>query len=101
MILYSDKGLTNKIDDIDFGIVLAGDTKKIELYLLNDSSAEVVDIKPFLENSEASEIKILSFPEKLSANQSGKIELSWTPSVTLKKGLKTAINFNFYELYGG
>lgn len=101
MKLFSDKELTQEVKDLDFGIVLAGDTKKIEYYLFNDTVADVVDLKASVNKVDGAEkdVEIVSCPETIKAKESAKIEFSWTPAVTLKKGLKTNLNLNFYELY--
>ncbi len=96
MKLFADKELTKPVEDLDFGIVLAGDTKKVEFYLYNDSVADVVELKPSVDNAD---VKVLSFPSELKSKSTAKIEFSWSPSITLKKGLKTELSLNFYELY--
>jgi hypothetical protein len=96
MKLFKDKDLTQQTDTLDFGIVLAGDTKTIEYYLQNETEAEVVEIKPIVENTE---VKIVSFPENLKSKEVIKVAFSWSPTITLKRGLKSALNLNFFELY--
>jgi len=96
MKIFADKELTKQVEDLDFGIVLAGDTKKIVFYLHNDSSADVVEIKPTVSNKD---VLVLACPSELKQGESNSIEFSWTPEITLKKGLKTALDLNYYELY--
>lgn len=93
------KLLDNKkqsVDKVDFGIVEAGETKIIQYYLYNELIAEVRDIKIEPANKE---VKIVKFPSKLNSKEEGLIELSWTPSIAIKKGLQTSIKVSGMEIY--
>lgn len=96
MKIYSDSNLTTEIKDLDFGIVLAGATKKVSYWLYNETDAEVVELKPSVANTE---VKVLSCPDKVASKSSVEATFEWTPSITIKKGLKTELLLNFYELY--
>jgi len=96
MKLFEDKLLTKEVTSVDMGIVLAGDTKRSVFYLYNDTLAECVEIVPVISNKE---VKILKCPSKLQSKQVGDIELEWAPALNIKKGLKTEINFKYFELY--
>jgi len=96
MKIYADKELTKEVADLDFGIVLAGETKTLELYLFNDTVADVVELNPSVDNKE---VAVLSFSKEIKSKQSAPIVFSWTPELTMKKGLKTSLNLKFFELY--
>jgi len=96
MKLYEDKDYTKEITSVDFGIVLAGDTKKVNYYLYNDTNANVVEIQPKLDNNE---VKITKFPTELKAKQGSEVSFEWTASITIKKGLRTELSLKFFELY--
>jgi len=96
MKLYEDKARTKEVTGVNFGIVLAGDTKKVKYHLHNETSADVVEIKPTLDNKE---VKIINFPIELKANQSSEVVFEWTASITIKKGLRTELSLKFFELY--
>lgn len=97
MKIYKEKELKEEVTNLDFGITLAGDTKEITFYLYNDSTADVVEIKPTIDNAEVS---VKDCPTNLGSKQSASIVFAWSPSVTLKQGLKTQLNLKFFELYG-
>jgi hypothetical protein len=88
--------LRQPVEDIDFGIVEAGHTKTLKYFIVNDSEAELIDLLPEVSNQE---VKIVSCPKTIQSNSEGIIELSWNPSITIKKGLKTTIELSGHELY--
>jgi len=96
MKIYKDKELKNEITTLDFGIVLAGETKQYEFYLLNDSEAILQSLSFKISHPE---IKILETPKDLSRQETGKITIEWTPTVTLKAPLKAKLEIDGYELY--
>jgi len=96
MKIYSDVDCTKEVKTLDFGIVLAGDTKKVEYYLYNDSVADIVELEPIIENAEVS---LISYPKELKAHAKSSISIAWAPSLTLKQGLKAKLDFKYFELY--
>ena len=96
MRLFEDKSLTKEAKTVDFGIVLAGDTKRVTYYLFNETSAEAVEIKPTADNPEVS---IISCPTTLKSKEVDSITLEQKASVSIRKGLKTSLNFKFFESY--
>ena len=96
MKVYSDVDCTKEAKTLDFGIVLAGDTKKVEYYLYNDTVADIVELEPSIENSE---VTIISYPKEMKSHGRASIIVSWAPAITLKQGLKTQLNLKFFELY--
>lgn len=96
MKLYKDASLKEEITELDLGTCLAGDKQEYTYYLYNDTNAEVKELKLSVENSE---VKIISYPETLKRKETGKLVISWEPSITIKAGLKTKINLKGFELY--
>jgi len=96
MKLYKDKELKNEIINLDFGIILAGESKKYEFYLLNDSEAILQSLSFKISHSE---IKILETPKELSRKEVGKIIIEWSPTITLKESLKAKLEIDGFELY--
>jgi len=97
MKLFKDKNLSEEIEELDLGIVEAGESKKFVFYVLNDSMAYLKNLKFEIEHSE---VKILDFPEKLQANKNGELLIEWNPSITLKEGLKAQLKISGTELWG-
>jgi|WetSurSiteA1Bulk_404760.scaffolds.fasta_scaffold39260_3 hypothetical protein len=97
MKIFKDAQLTEEVQTLDFGIVDAGDTKEFTYYLYNDSPGDVVQLKAELSNKEVLVIKTPS--DTLKSKASTPIVFSWTPPITIKKGLKSEIKLKYYELY--
>jgi len=83
-------------ETIDLGIVEAGKSKEYTFYLYNDAADEVIDIKLELEHSE---IEILKIPSDLGVKGKGELKIKWSPSLTVKKGLKVSFKIKATELY--
>ena len=96
MKIYADKELKKQVEELDFGIVLAGETKTFEFFLHNDTVAEVDEIVPSVANAE---VEILAYPKNLKAGESEKITFSWSPTLTVKKGLRALLDLKFFEIY--
>ena len=96
MRLFADKELKQELLTLDLGIVLAGDSKRYEYFLANDTDAEVVDIKLAIAHDD---VKILKAPSELIANEVGMVLIEWSPSITIKKGLKTEVTITGAEIY--
>lgn len=96
MKLFLDKELTNPVNNVDLGIVMAGETKEFTFYVLNESKAELQNI-----NFETShkEVDIIHSPKDLKSLESAKLVMAWSPSVTLKQGLKTVLKVQATELW--
>jgi len=95
MKFFKDEKLTQEVTEFDLGIVPAGTTKTFTFYMLNDE-APLINLRFDIDNKE---VKIIDFPKELDTNESSKLILSWTPSVTLKKGLKAQISITGEQLY--
>jgi len=85
-----------EIETLDLGIVEAGTSKEYEYELYNETIAKVVDLKITIPNKE---VEVLTFPEKIDAKARGILKIRWSPSITLKQGLKTTIQIRGAELY--
>ena len=99
MKIYTDKQLTQEIVDniLDLGILFAGKTKQYKFWVFNDSKAFLQDLE-FIANHR--EVKVIHAPITLDAHMSDELILEWTPSVTLKEGLKTILHVKGIELWG-
>ena len=96
--IYKDKELTQEIVSVfDLGIVPAGTIKSFTFWVLNDSSAKLKTLKFSIEHQE---VKITKSPEELEAHENSQLVLSWSPSVTLKEGLKARLRISGIELWG-
>lgn len=96
MKLYKDSSLKEEIGDLDLGIVEAGSKKEYTFYVYNELKANLIEIE-FAVNHK--EIKILKAPENLESLKSDKLIIEWSPSVTLKEGLKTQLLISTKELW--
>ena len=95
-LLDENKNVIKNGEDISFGIVDAGETVRQDLFLHNDTAAEVMDIFIRVDNPE---VKIFNKPDKMGPHTTDAFYLEWTPSVDIKKGLKTKLNIRASELY--
>lgn len=98
MKLYKDVELTKEVknDKLDFGMVLAGDKQEYIYYVYNDTQAELASLTF---NTENPEVKVIESPETLKPFGSSILKISWSPSITLKEGLKSHLRIKGYEIY--
>jgi hypothetical protein len=96
MKIFKDSTLKEEVIDLDFGITLAGETKEIIYYLYNETEADVVDIKASVESPE---VDIKSYPNALKSATSAPITFAYSPSISIKRGLKTPLSLKYFELY--
>lgn len=97
MKIFKDKDQTIEVSVLDLGIVEAGDSKEYTFWLYNDTTAYLREVECFVEHNE---VKILEYPEELSAYAIGEIRIKWSPSVTLKEGLKAPLKITAKEQWG-
>ena len=96
MQMFNDSKLKNEIiDDFDLGIVDVGKFKTYEYYIVNEGIYDLVDL---IVSSISGEIEIIHAPIQIKAHTSAKIIFKWTPSVTIKKGLKANLLFKANEI---
>lgn len=96
MKIYSDKLLSKEIDVIDFGIVLAGDTKEVKVYVYNDADCEISNLEIITSNNS---VFVGNYSKDMKAYQSQEVTFSWKSSDKEKKGLKSELSFKFFEIY--
>lgn len=96
MKLYKDKELTQIVESLDLGVLEAGKTKQYVYFIYNDTPAELTKIKIEVSHKE---VKIVNPIEYLKPNGIGSLVLEWSPSITLKEGLKTELNISASEIY--
>lgn len=96
MKIFKDKELKEEIASLDLGIVTAGGRKEYEFFVLNDSRAHLKNIT--FEVSHV-EVKVVAAPETLKEKEIGSLILAWSPSTTLKEGLKTVLRIQASELW--
>ena len=96
MKIFNDKQLKNEITSLDFGIVLAGESKTYDFYIQNDSLAILQSLSFKITHPE---IKILEAPTDIFAGAAEKIVIEWSPTITLKESLKAKLEVDGFELY--
>ena len=78
-----------EVENIDFGVVEVGTQKTIEFSLLNNEGTYVEAISISLEDRlEKSEISISEYQNTLSDNGTSHFNVTWSPSLQVKRGLK-------------
>lgn len=97
MRIYEDSLMTKEVSVFDFGIVPAGETKQFRYWVVNDSNAHLRDLKFSIDHEE---VEILEAPEELMHKAVGELVLEWSPSITLKEGLRAQIKISGIELWG-
>jgi len=96
MQIFKDEKLTEEISLLDLGTAIAGQTKSYTFFIKNDLKVKVEDLEFFIENKE---VVINNYPKFLNPSESGSLVVTWTPSLKVKKGLKTELRVKGYELY--
>ncbi len=97
MRIYKDKDLMEEITVLDLGIVDAGETEKFTFWIKNESNAFLRKLEFSIEHNE---IEILSAPKEMSAQAVDELVVEWSPSITLKDGLKAQLRVRGEELWG-
>jgi len=96
MKIFKDPALLEEVDILDLGIVPAGTTKEYVFYVQNDEPALLVDLEFKIDHKE---VKIITYPKQLEPLEVGELRLTWTPSVTVKQGLRTSLQVTGKELW--
>jgi hypothetical protein len=97
MKLYKNKELTEEITVLDFGILSAGESKIFTFYVKNDSEAELRNLSFSVEHKELS---MVESPKSLLKKEEAELKIKWSPSVTLREGLRSKLNISGVELWG-
>ncbi len=96
--IFEDKELTKPIEaPLDLGKLKAGEKKEFIFYVFNAS------VRPYEEldfTVDHKEVKVLSAPTEMEEKSSGKIVLEWKPSVDVKRGLKTSLKIEGFQVIG-
>lgn len=96
MKIYSDSSCSDQVFTLDLGTVDVGSSKHYEYYVKNDSNAQLIDLKFSISHDE---ICMLQSPTVLEANEVGKVCFTYTPSMTLKEGLKTRLQIEGRQVW--
>lgn len=96
MRIYKDKDLKEEAENLDLGTLIAGESKNFIFYVYNELNVDVEDLEFSTGNEE---VYITSAPKKLDKQTASELHLTWTPSVTVKKALKTELRVKGYEIY--
>lgn len=74
-----------EILEIDFGVVEVGKVSTLTYTLWNDEECELKDIDIRVENKEVQ----VTYPQQMNPFEKANIEFVWTPTLEIKKGLKS------------
>ena len=99
MKIFKDPNLQEEITSIYFGKVEAGKSKRITVYLYNDSEAVLTNLTyefPSLPGSEKLEI---NGPITIQPKSSQPLTIEWKPSVNFKKALELPLTIKGEEVY--
>ena len=95
---FEDKELTKPIESpIDLGKLKAGEEKEYTYYVFNAS------VDPYEEldfSVDHEEVTVISSPTEMEEKSSAKIILKWKPSIDVKRGLKTSIKVEGFQVIG-
>ena len=86
----------DEIARLDLGTLQAGESKTFKYYLFNNTLADVTEIELAVPNPE---VIVENYPTDLGPNEKASFELTWTPSIDVKKALQTLIKIKAKETY--
>ena len=96
--IFEDKELTKPIEEpIDLGKLKAGETKEYPFYVFNASVNPYEELEFTVDHKE---VEVISAPTEMEEKSSSRFVLQWKPSVTIKKGLKTSIKIEGFQVIG-
>ena len=99
--IFKDKELTEPVSDpIDLGKLKAGEKKQFVYYIFNSSVNPFDEVRFSVDNKE---VKVISPIEEIDVAEktSTKIILEWEPSIDVKRGLKTSLKIEGFEVFKG
>lgn len=99
MKIFKDPELKEEINTIHFGKVEAGKTKKVTIYIYNDSEAIISNLEfkiPALPHTERLEVKA---PITIQPKSVAPVTIEWTPSISFKQALDLTITITGEEIY--
>lgn len=88
MKIFSNPELTEEIKVINFGIVKAGETKELTLYLYNDSKALLTNLTFEFGPLPEPNLKVLEAPVTIQPHESQVLKLRWSPTLTFRQPLE-------------
>lgn len=113
MKLFRDRDLKDQIFDcFSFGEVLAGETKEVTLWLLNDASPKrtghlrdlhfkVHCLDPETDALiDEEKVEVVDAPKEMIPNAVAPITLSWTPSIVWEQYLKAKLTISGKKIIG-
>lgn len=101
MKFFKDKELKQEIINFDLGIVEAGSTKEFHFYVYNDENSflDNLNFKLLSIDSRPIEANIKKAPKSLRTGELEEFSIEYSPSISLKKGLKANINITGNEIF--
>lgn len=101
MKIYKDKERKEPLKVIHFGIVKAGESKTITVYLYNESEALLTNLKFLMRKNipEVKQIKILDAPVTIQPKSIHPLKIKWSPSRTFKKALEITLFITGEEVF--
>ena len=87
---------------LDLGMVKIGETKVYEYIIENDTQWAVKHIEVSLKDVDGKpvkEIKFIDYPLELKRQSKALLKFAWTPSIEIKKGLKTELQIKAVEIW--
>ena len=96
--IFEDKELTRPIEaPIDLGKLKAGEEKEFTYYVFNASVHPYEELKFTVDHKE---VTIISSPTEMEEKSNAKIVLKWKPSIDIKRGLKTSLKIEGFQVIG-
>lgn len=90
--IFKDGDRKERIEFIDLGVIPAGETKRYEIYVLNDSELYCKKLIFKVDNQMGEDVKVLQAPETMNSGTFEKVIIEWTARADLIKSLRG--NFN-------
>ena len=95
---FEDKDLTNPIESpIDLGKLKAGEEREYIYYVFNASVHPYEELKFSVDSKE---VTVIDSPKEMEEKSSAKIVLIWKPSIDIKRGLKTSLKAEGFQVIG-
>ncbi len=95
---FEDKNLTKPIESpIDLGKLKAGEEKEYTYYVFNASVHPYEELEFSVDHKE---VTVIDSPKEMEEKSSAKIVLIWKPSIDIKRGLKTSLKAQGFQVIG-
>jgi len=99
MKLFKDAMLKEEIEVLDFGIVEAGSSKTLTIYLYNDTKAVVSNLSFNFGVLPEKSLEIISAPKTIQPGKTDKLVLKWSPTMNFRQALEVPITISGDEVY--